>query len=181
MNFQNTSNKKVFSEKLKPWIGSLIILPLVIYYTLNKGQFTFIDFINLLIHEGGHGVFRIFGEFMHFAGGTIMQLLIPFLFIITYWRLQNKFIVQLSMVWFGESMMNIAVYVADARARKLPLLGGNKVRHDWTVLLHKINMLHLDLQIAEIIYYLAIVVFICALLAPLYVARNKRIDLKLNL
>jgi hypothetical protein len=166
---------------LKPWIGSIIILPLVIFYIINRGDFSVIDFVNLLIHEGGHGIFRIFGEFIYFAGGTIMQMLIPILFVIVYWRLCNRFIVQLSMVWLGENLMNISVYVADARARKLPLLGGNKVRHDWTVLLFKMNILQHDVFIGEIFYYLGIAMFLLALLAPVYFEKTKQINLNLKI
>lgn len=174
------SNNSKITDLIKTWVGSLFIFPLVVFYTLNGGKFTFIDYINLLIHEGGHGVFRIFGEFIYFAGGTIMQLLVPLLFVFTYWRLRKRFIVQLSMVWLGESLMNVSVYAADARARKLPLLGGNKVRHDWTVLLHKLNILQHDLLIGEIFYYVSIIIFLLALAAPLYMARTKIIHLDLK-
>ncbi|MFA5806284.1 MAG: hypothetical protein WC879_16750 [Melioribacteraceae bacterium] len=39
-----------FWENVKPWTGTAALLPPVIYYVINKGQFTFIDYINLFIH-----------------------------------------------------------------------------------------------------------------------------------
>ena len=61
-------------EDLKPWIGSVVLLPIMIYFAINRGEFTLIDYFNLLIHEGGHGVFKIFGKFIYTLGGSLMQV-----------------------------------------------------------------------------------------------------------
>ncbi len=170
-----------FTEKVKPWYGSLAILPFVIYYTIKAGKFTFIDYINLLIHEGGHGIFRLFGEYIYFLGGTLMQLIIPCLFIYFFWSNKKRIGMQFSMVWLGESKMNVSVYAADARAQKLPLLGGNKVQHDWAYLLSKIGLLEYDTIIGGIIFYSAIAVFLLALLIPLIWKEYEHVNLNLKL
>ena len=77
--------KQNYWRYLKPWLGTIVLLPAAVYYSLNKGQFTFIDYLNLLIHEGGHGVFSIFGKFIYTLGGSLMQIIIPSIFIIYYW------------------------------------------------------------------------------------------------
>jgi len=56
----DSSVQKISPISISPWIGSIVLAPLVIYYTLNAERFTFIDYVNLLIHEGGHGIFKIF-------------------------------------------------------------------------------------------------------------------------
>ena len=50
---------------------------------------------------------------------------------------------QVSLLWFGQNFINISVYAADAQAKRLPLLGGNKVYHDWDYLLREIGILQL--------------------------------------
>jgi len=90
-------------------------------------------------------------------------------------------IVQLSLIWLAQNMMNISVYVSDARDRKLPLLGGNKVYHDWTYLLNEMNLILYDKLIGSIIYYAAAAILIITLLYPLFKTDYKEVKLDLNL
>ena len=154
---------------------------MVVYYIQNNGEFTLIDYINLLIHEGGHGVFSFFGKFVYTLGGTLMQIILPALFIFYFVSHKKKLGTQLSIIWLGESLLNIAVYVADARAHRLPLLGGKKVYHDWTFLLNRTNLLLYDAEIAEIVRWIGIATMAFALFIPLVLKRTKSINLDLNL
>lgn len=168
------------SDVLKKWIGSIIILPIAVYLTFNKGEFLFIDYLNLLIHEGGHGIFSFFGKFIYTLGGTLMQIIIPSLFIF-YFATNDKMIgTQLSIVWLGESLMNISVYAADARLQALPLLGGNNVYHDWNYLLGELNILNYDSVVGDIFYFGGIIAYLIAILIPLFFNRYEKIDLKLD-
>jgi hypothetical protein len=170
-----------FWKSIKPWLGTTTLLPLVIYYTINKGQFTFIDHINLLIHEGGHGVFKIFGKFIYTLGGTLMQLIIPSMFIIYYLIKKKKFGTQIFLVWLGENLMNISVYAADARTQKLPLLGGNKVYHDWTWLLSQTGMLEQDQLVGNIFYGTGILMFLIALFLLLFLRETEQANIDLSI
>lgn len=170
-----------FWKYIKPWLGTAALLPFVIYYTINKGQFTFIDYINLLIHEGGHGVFKIFGKFIYTLGGTLMQIIIPSMFIIYYLIKKKKFGTQIFLVWLGENLINISVYAADARAQKLPLLGGNKVYHDWTRLLSQTGLLEQDQLVGEIFYGTGILMFLIALLLPFFLRETEQANIDLNI
>lgn len=168
-------------EKFKPWIASLILLPIMIFYVLNKGEFTFIDYFNLLVHEGGHGIFSFFGKFIHAAGGTLMQIILPIIFIYYFVSNKKRIGVQISTIWLGENLMNIGVYAADARSRQLPLLGGNKVYHDWTYLLSETGLLNSDKEIGLLFYFIGIIAFIVAFLMPLIIRNYKeaKIDLEI--
>ena len=42
-----------------------------------SGPMLMIDLVFVPIHEGGHLLFRFFGEFLAVAGGTILQLAVP--------------------------------------------------------------------------------------------------------
>jgi hypothetical protein len=175
------SGKQNYWRYLKPWLGTIVLLPAAVYYSFNKGQFTFIDYLNLLIHEGGHGVFSIFGKFIYTLGGSLMQIIIPSIFIIYYWITKKKFGTQIFLIWLGENLMNISVYAADARAQKLPLLGGNKVYHDWTWLLTQTGLLEQDQLIGNIFYGTGAFVFIIALFIPLFIREIKQANIRLNL
>ncbi len=169
-------------DKLKPWIGSIILLPLVIWLTINAGQFIFLlDHFNLLIHEGGHGIFKIFGSFVYTLGGTLMQIILPSLFIYYFLSHRQKIGAQVSLVWLGQNLMNISVYAADAQERSLPLLGGNNVYHDWRFLLGKTGLLEYDDLIGMCFYILGIIIFIFALIIPLILKDYQEAKINLDL
>lgn len=74
---------------------------------------------------------------------------------------------QFSLLWLGQNLINISVYAADAQARSLPLLGGNKVYHDWNYLLSEIGLLQYDAEVGYLIFGIAIIIFIITLIMPL--------------
>jgi hypothetical protein len=179
------SPKKDALEKFIPWIASIILFPVLLFYLLNRGDFTFLDYLNLLIHEGGHGIFRVFGDFIYTAGGTIMQMLLPAMYVGFYIFKRNKLGFQLSLFWLGENMMNISVYAADARAHVLPLLGGKNVYHDWTWMLSRLDLMAYDTLIGDLFYYSGALCFVIVLIAPLIIRKKEKeaepVNLDLNL
>ena len=176
----NSKNNEIL-KTLKPWAVSAVLLPVTVYYAINHGEFTFIDYVNLLIHEGGHGVFSIFGKFIYTLGGTLAQILIPGMFVFYYWKVRKRGWTQVFLVWLGENLINISVYAADARAHRLPLLGGNKVYHDWTYLLIQTNLLEYDQIVGMVFYLLGIAIFLFALLLPLILKQYESAKLTLNI
>ena len=109
------------------------------------------DGVFVPIHEGGHLLFRIFGEFLMIAGGTLLQLGVPFA-LATYFLFQRQAQgVAFCLFFFFEQFLPIATYMADARAQDLPLLtigDGDYVIHDWNYLFSKLGVLQHDVQIA---------------------------------
>jgi len=172
---------KTTSNSLSPWITSMVLLPLMFYFVYNHGKFTFIDYVNLLIHEGGHGIFSIFGKFIYTLGGTIAQIIIPVMFVIYYWKIKKRNMTQIFLVWLGENLINISIYAADARAHKLPLLGGNRVYHDWTYILNQTNLIMYDYEVGIFFYSLGILAFLISFLLPIIMKEYKEINLNLNL
>lgn len=157
--------KKVF----KKLVSSIILFPIVVYLIINGGKFIFVDYINLLIHEGGHGIFKIFGKFIYTLGGTLTQIAIPSMFAIYYLSIRKKCLTQLSFLWLGENFLNISVYAADAQTQKLPLLGGKNVYHDWAYILGNLGMLDQDYIVGSMFFLLGIITFILCLLIPLII------------
>ncbi len=168
-------------DKLKPWISYIILLPLIYYLIKNDGRILLVDYINLLIHEGGHGIFKIFGKFIYALGGTLAQILIPGMFVVFYLIKRNKIPAQISLIWLGQNLINISIYASDARAQMLPLLGGKKVYHDWNYLLRETGLLNYDQEVGLFFYSLAILVFVFSIALPLLQKNYKPAQIKLDL
>ena len=167
---------------LKKWTGSFILLPIAVLLVYNNGNFIpLVDHFTLLIHEGGHGIFRIFGSFIYTLGGSLMQVLIAGLFVFYFYSNKKMFGVQASLVFLAENLFNISKYAADAQAQKLPLLGGNKVYHDWHFLLSKLGILEYDYLVGYFFITLAIISLIASLLFPLLPKEKEHVHLDLNL
>jgi hypothetical protein len=129
-------------------VGALML----IIISDDDGFIQVLDSFNLMVHEAGHPIFGIFGEYIGFWGGTLMQLLVPFVAVIAFWRERAALSCALAGVWFFENFLNIARYMADARAQELPLIGGGE--HDWAYILGKSNLLASDTSIARVVHTL---------------------------
>ena len=149
---------------LKRWSFSILLLPVCIYFVMNRGEYTLLDNFHLIVHEAGHVFFTFFGTFVQFLGGTLMQLIIPILLLIIFYKSAMPKGMQLSFFLLGHSFINVSVYAADARTQALPLLGNGK--HDWAYLLNEMNLLNFDEQVGYIFFALAILFFVIALIFP---------------
>lgn len=156
-------------DEIKRWAPSVIMLPLMIWLVLNRGNYIWIDNADLVIHEGGHFFFMFFGKFIYTAGGSLMQVILPSLIAWYFFRKTYRTGVQFSFLWLGQNLINISVYAADARAQALPLLGGNNVYHDWHYLLDELNILQYDTEVGYFIFGSAILIFVISLLLPLFI------------
>jgi len=156
-----------FKDELKRWIPSIIILPIALYWALNRGNYGLMDNIDLVIHEAGHVFFSLFGKFIYTLGGSLMQVIIPSIIAWFFFRNNYRTGVQFGLLWLGQNFINISIYAADARAQRLPLLGGNKVYHDWHYILNELGLLNSDLVVGYFIFGIAILIFITSVLMPL--------------
>lgn len=154
-------------NQVKRWIPSVIILPIALYWVLNRGDYGLLDNIDLVIHEAGHFFFSLFGKFIYTLGGTLMQIILPSVIAVFFFRNNYRTGVQFGLLWLGQNFINISVYAADARAQKLPLLGGKKVYHDWHYLLGELGLLNSDYVIGYTFLGIAIFIFLVAILMPL--------------
>jgi hypothetical protein len=117
------------------------------YLLAHVGEYGFMDSVDLPIHETGHLVFNPFGEFIQFLGGTLFQLIVPSVFVIYFWRRKDRYAASVVLWWVAQNFWNIAVYVQDARAEELPLVGGGE--HDWAYLLGRLGWLRHDIEIGR--------------------------------
>ena len=141
--------------------GSLATLGFCVYALLHAGSFLFLDYVNLPFHEFGHLFFGIFGETISIWGGTLMQLIIPFSILVYFFVKRETGGVFFCLFWFGENLLNIAVYVNDARTLLLPLVGGGE--HDWNIILGRLNLLRHDYYIASILRVLGWLIMLASI------------------
>lgn len=132
------------------WIVYLVVsLLFVLYAALNNNNFLFLDYVNLPFHEFGHLLFCFFGEFVCLLGGTITQVLIPACLCVLFVTRGDIGGTAFCGLWTGESLINVSVYIADARRMALPLVGGGE--HDWNGILGTLHLLAHDTTIAIIV------------------------------
>jgi len=119
-----------------------------------SGPLLMMDLVFIPIHEGGHLLFRFFGEFLAVAGGTLLQLGVP-LMLATFFIFQRQVMgTTFCLFFFFEQLLPISVYMADARAQELQLLtvgDSDNVIHDWNYLFGKFGVLDHDAQIAHVV------------------------------
>lgn len=116
----------------------------------SRPGFVFIvDHANLLFHEAGHPIVGFFSERLETYGGTIGQLVFPVLLAVGFWCKGQTLSFAGAAIWFFENWLNIARYMADARARVLPLVGGGD--HDWHRIFSRWHVLQYDVAIATVV------------------------------
>ena len=121
----------------------------------------------LIFHEAGHVIFRLFGEWMMVAGGTLMQLIMP-LVLGGALLLKNRdpFGASIGLWLFGVSILDVAPYVYDAKVPLLTLLGGQTGEeggHDWIYLLSSMGLLAKSQSIGWMVHKAGAIVLLVAL------------------
>ena len=140
---------------------------------------TFLHLPNLVFHEAGHILFLPFGRFMTVLGGSLMQFLVPFVCAGTFlWQHGKHFAAAVCVWWAGQNLIDLAPYIADARALQLPLLGGGTGAevegHDWEYLLLTMGWLHNDVVLGRAIYLAGVALMLGALAWAITAARSDR-------
>jgi hypothetical protein len=123
----------------------------------------------LIFHEAGHVIFMPFGEFLMVLGGSLFQLIVPACLVVYFLRRRDTLGACFAALYLAASLAGVGIYVADARAGDLPLLG-DRTSHDWTFLLIELDMLERDVAIGRFLRNLATTLFWASLAAGLWVA-----------
>ena len=115
---------------------------------------SFLHLVNLPFHEAGHVLFIPFGRFMTVLGGSLLQIAVPLTCgVVLLVKTRDPFGAAAALWWAGQNLMDLAPYIADARALRLVLLGGRTGAevegHDWEYLLQTLGWLHRDLALGR--------------------------------
>ncbi|MDX1439845.1 MAG: hypothetical protein R3284_08090 [Rubricoccaceae bacterium] len=164
-------------EWLKQYGFGLVLIPFCIYFALGADSYEstgilgmLVHSLDLIFHEAGHFVFRFFGEFMMFLGGSLMQIIMPGLITWSCIKFDQKIGAQLALFWLGQNFIDVSIYAADAQERLLPLLGGlGPESHDWYNILSMLGMLEYTPLVAGVIYFLAFPFWLLMLIIPKWV------------
>jgi len=163
---------------MKPNIPKLIVAGLAGAYFLwiayDPMQGSFLDIVDLPIHETGHLLFKILGEFMMIAGGSLFQVIFPAVFVGYFIWQRSYYSAGLVLLWVGQSMLNVYVYAQDAVAGQLMLTSGLTGSeggfHDWTYLLETTGLLNSTKKVAGLIRFAGTITIIAGIATAAYFA-----------
>lgn len=144
-------------------------------------QGSFLDIVDLAIHETGHLIFRIFGEFMSIAGGSLFQVILPAIFVGYFWWHKKPYSAAIVLFWVGQSILNVYVYAADAVVMQLVLTSGftgsEGSFHDWNYMLSNLGLLGSTRSVAGIIRFAGTLAVIAAAAASvLYALHSPHVE-----
>ncbi|MBL6750265.1 MAG: hypothetical protein ISP90_07065 [Nevskia sp.] len=120
---------------------------------------SFLHRADLPFHEFGHVLFRPFGDWLMFLGGSLFQCLLPLIVggYFLFWQRQ-PFSASICLWWAGQNFIDVAPYIADAQRMALPLTGewsddvaaARQWRHDWHNILQPLGLLGWDQGLAHL-------------------------------
>lgn len=157
------------------WWGRTGLLLLLAYWTWlflwtplsPDAMDTFLHLPDLIFHEAGHIIFSPFGSFMTVLGGSLLQVLIPLVAAYTFIRQEQSYSAAVCVWWCGQNLVDLAPYIADARALRLTLIGGKTGAevegHDWEFILTQLGVTHLDRSIGTWTHAIGMLVMVSAL------------------
>ena len=135
------------------WLGLMIWTFSLLRTPLPALGGSFLHLINLGFHEAGHVLFSPFGQFLTTIGGSLLQLIVPLVCAWAFFFQQHdRFGASVCVWWAGQSLLDLAPYINDARSLQLMLLGGpaDEIEgHDWEAILAALGWLHLDHALAR--------------------------------
>lgn len=133
---------------------------------------SFLDNVDLAIHEFGHLLFRLFGEFMGIAGGSLFQVIFPAVFVGYFVWQRSFYSAAIVLFWVGQSILNVWVYASDAVVMQLVLTSGftgsEGSFHDWNYMLDRLGLLGSTGTIAGLIRLAGTLTIIVAAAASIY-------------
>lgn len=156
-------------DEREGWIARALLLAYLAYafvrHVFDPLYRSWFGGITLAFHEMGHIVFAPFGHTMRVAGGSIMQLLVPFAAAIYLLKKQRDwFGFAVGLAWLSFSMFELATYVGDAARMELPLVGfGGGYHHDWATLLTEWHLIDWCDALARCVRLLADAIGLAAL------------------
>lgn len=149
------------------WSCRFILEPMEDGYAIRS----FMHLVNLPFHEGGHVIFSILGSrLLTSLGGSLMQLIIPLACAaVLLLKTRDPFGAAFAVWWLGESFIDLAPYIADARSLSLRLIGGNTGAeapygfHDWNFILNELDILSSDMKIAAAAHFTGAALMLAAI------------------
>src|ERR1700682_5098973 len=127
----------------EPWepVSRAAVIAWLAFYLLLIGNavlagklFQWFDLVFVPIHEGGPLLFGYFGKWIMVAGGTILQLFVPFSLAVYFVFRRQLYGTAFCAFFFFEQFLPVGIYVADARSQSLEYVTVGDTDfavHDW--------------------------------------------------
>jgi hypothetical protein len=132
------------------WLAFYVLL--IGNAVLGGTLFQWFDLVFVPIHEGGHLLFGYFGHWIMVAGGTILQLFVPFALAVYFIFRRQLPGTAFCAFFFFEQFLPIGTYMADALCQCLEYVtvgDPEMAEHDWFYLFSHAGVVEHDTQIGN--------------------------------
>lgn len=169
------------APKLAAAIVVAIYFFTIAYDPAMDGIWNFLNLVDLPIHETGHLIFRLFGEFMMVAGGSLFQIIVPAAFVGYFLKRGELYSASMVLFWVGQSILNVWVYADDAVRMQLVLTSGMTGSegsfHDWNYMLSGLGLLDYHAVVSGLIRFAGTLTIMAAAGAAVYLSfEENRLD-----
>lgn len=155
-------------------VFAILISAYFLWIAYDPMQGSFLDNIDLAIHETGHLIFRLFGEFMMIAGGSLFQVIMPLVFVGYFIRQKSYYSAAIVGLWVGQSILNVWVYASDAVVMQLVLTSGftgaEGSFHDWNYLLTETGLIGSTRKVAGLIRFIGTATIVVSAVWSVYLS-----------
>lgn len=166
------------APKLAAAIAVAIYFFTIAYDPAMDGIWNFLNLVDLPIHETGHLIFRLFGEFMMVAGGSLFQVLVPAAFVGYFLKRGELYSASMVLFWVGQSILNVWVYADDAVRMQLVLTSGMTGSegsfHDWNYMLSGLGLLDHHGLISGLLRFLGTLTILAAAGATVFLSFEEK-------
>lgn len=98
--------------------------------------------INFCVHEVSHILFIFLPPILTALAGSFGEVSFTILLLVAAIRAKSYFVAVFAGLWVMLGFISAGVYMADAKAQALPLIGpGDTVIHDWNFIFTKLGWL----------------------------------------
>jgi hypothetical protein len=126
------------------WAAAAAVTGVLLVLTFaGDGWVPLLSGVDLVVHEAGHVLTAWAPPLLCALAGSVAQVAVPLGLAAYFWHRRDGFAVIVLVAWAAENLNNVAVYVADAQAMALPLVGddGTGAGHDWHNILGELGLL----------------------------------------
>lgn len=155
-------------------VAAILFSVYFLWIAINPMAGSFLDMVDLPIHETGHLIFRMLGEFMMVAGGSLFQVIFPAVFVGYFIHQKSWYSAAMVLFWVGQSILNVWVYAADAVVMQLVLTSGftgsEGSFHDWNHILTTLGLIKQTNIVAGVIRLFGTVTILISAGASIYLS-----------
>lgn len=147
---RDKTSKPKWQPPTGPALG-MLFLGLLIGIGMWRQWVWLLDTFTLALHEAGHPLVGMLSPNLAVYGGTLFQLMFPCLTWYHFKKRQQPHGMLFAYYWLAASLHNVGIYMADARAKILPLIGGldPEEAHDWSEILTRWGLLRYDVVLGN--------------------------------